>query len=70
MPVIHFNGAFKNKKTNNMVSGRTGEKCQVSGVYYCQSHPSNSIPLAKGNIFPPCSINNGHGTTWILKYKA
>ncbi len=50
------------------MSGTTGQACQVSGVYYCMSHPSNTIPLAKGNIFPPCS--HGHGTTWILKYKA
>lgn len=51
------------------MSGHTGEKCQESGVYYCASHTSQTIPLAKGNTFPPCSVT-GHATTWHLKYKA
>lgn len=34
-------------------SGRTGETCQVSGVYRCQTHSDNTIPLAKGDQFPP-----------------
>ncbi|MGE0569451.1 MAG: hypothetical protein AB7O73_16040 [Bacteroidia bacterium] len=49
--------------------GSTGSICQVSGVYYCQSHSSQTIPLAKGNKFPPCAVT-GHATTWVLKYRA
>lgn len=48
------------------MSGRTGSKCTVSGVYRCSTHSSNTIPLSKGETFPPCSVNRGHGTTWIL----
>jgi hypothetical protein len=53
-----------------MQQGRTGETCQVSGVYRCTTHPSNTIPLAVGNKFPPCSRNVGHATTWVLVQKA
>lgn len=52
------------------MSGKTGEKCAQSGVYYCQSHPANTIPLSKGETFPPCSWNGGHGAVWVLKFKA
>jgi hypothetical protein len=52
------------------MNGTTGQICQQSGVYYCSTHPSNTIPLAKGNIFPPCSLGGGHAVLWILKYKA
>jgi hypothetical protein len=51
-------------------SGRTGEKCQTSGVYYCTTHPSNEIPLSKGETFPPCSLHGGHAATWILRRRA
>lgn len=51
-------------------SGRTGETCQVSGVYRCQTHSDNTIPLAKGDQFPPCSRGIGHGTTWVLVHRA
>jgi hypothetical protein len=51
------------------MSGRTGEKCQQSGVYYCSTHTKQTIPLAVGNTFPPCA-ETGHATTWILKMKA
>jgi len=51
-------------------SGRTGEQCQVSGVYKCSSHGGNEIPLAKGNTFPPCSLGGGHGTVWVLVRRA
>ena len=52
------------------VSGSTGHVCQVSGIYRCSSHTANTIPLAKGNIFPPCSLSGGHATTWILVQRA
>lgn len=51
------------------VTGRTGEKCKISGVYYCGAHPKNTIPLAIGNTFPPCSVI-GHATTWYLQRRA
>lgn len=50
--------------------GTTGETCQKSGVYYCVRHPKNEIPLSKGEKFPPCSLEGGHGTTWILRRSA
>jgi len=53
-----------------LMSGYTGETCKESGVYRCQSHTTNTIPIAKGNRFPPCSLNGGHGTTWVLVYRA
>lgn len=52
------------------MSGTTGQHCQISGVYRCSTHTSNTIPLAVRNVFPPCSVSNGHGTTWILVQRA
>jgi len=48
------------------MNGKTGEKCQVSGEYKCSIHPANTIPLSKGETFPPCSYGGGHGATWIF----
>lgn len=56
--------------TTSTINGSTGQTCEVSGIYYCQARQSNTIPLAKGNRFPPCSLNGGHSTTWILKVRA
>lgn len=47
-------------------SGNTGEKCLQSGIYKCSKHQNNTIPLSKGETFPPCSRDGGHGATWIL----
>jgi len=44
----------------------TGQKCTQSGVYKCSQHPSNTIPLSKGETFPPCSLGGGHSANWIL----
>jgi hypothetical protein len=53
------------------MTGRTGEKCSVSGVYRCITHHSQDIPLSKGETFPPCKGDGrGHSTTWILVRKA
>ena len=52
------------------MSGRTGQTCQESGVYKCSTHSTNTIPIAKGNRFPPCSLSGGHGTTWLLVRRA
>ncbi len=48
------------------MNGKTGETCKVSGIYKCATHPSETIPLAKGNQFPPCPLDGGHATTWIF----
>lgn len=48
----------------------TGQKCTQSGVYRCSKHPSNEIPLSRGETFPPCSRDGGHSATWILVRKA
>lgn len=50
--------------------GKTGQTCQVSGIYRCQTHSSNTIPLSRGETFPPCSDGGRHGTTWILVRRA
>jgi len=55
---------------NTVLEGRTGEKCKVSGVYKCKTHEANTIPIAIGNTFPPCSYGVGHATTWVLVRKA
>jgi hypothetical protein len=52
------------------MQGKTGETCQESGVYKCSVHTQNTIPLAKSNRFPPCSMNGGHSATWVLVRKA
>lgn len=47
-------------------TGRTGEKCTSGGKYHCQTHPSNVIPIAKGDTFPPCNYaGQHHSTTWV-----
>ena len=50
------------------MNGRTGHKCQQSGVYRSECHPSQEIPLSKGETFPPCrgAGLQGHATTWTL----
>lgn len=52
------------------MTGKTGETCAVSGVYRCGSHGGNTIPIAKGNRFPPCSASGGHGAVWVLVHRA
>jgi hypothetical protein len=51
------------------MSGRTGETCQESGVYRCSRHHTQTIPLSKGERFPPCS-DGRHGATWELVRRA
>jgi hypothetical protein len=59
-----------NLKYGDDMTGSTGQKCQLSGVYRCSMHPANTIPLSKGETFPPCSYGGGHAATWILGYAA
>lgn len=44
-------------------TGKTGETCPESGVWQAQSTPSTTIPLAKGNQFPPY---DNKAVTWKL----
>ena len=50
--------------------GKTGQRCQFAGAYFCISHPLNEIYLNKGEVFPPCQLNDKHHTTWALKRKS
>ena len=50
----------------SVYDGRTGKKCQKSGIYRCSIHPSNTIPLSYGETFPPCKLGGGHGATWLF----
>lgn len=46
---------------------KTGEKNSESGVYKC-TNCGNTIPLSKGETFPPCG--KCRGTNWTLVRKA
>jgi hypothetical protein len=48
---------------------RTGETCQTSGVYKCDTC-TNTIPLSKTERFPPCSVEGGKAVNWTLKQTA
>lgn len=52
---------------------RTGEKNPVSGIYACvqceKAARRNTIPLTKGETFPPCSKCSA-GVTWRLQQYA
>jgi hypothetical protein len=53
-----------------MITGKTGEICQQSGLYKCSIH-TQSIALSKGEKFPPCKYRGGvHGANWHLTKKA
>lgn len=54
--------------TDAVVTGVTGQTCKQSGDYICTEHAENSIPMAQGKTFPPCSFVNEHehGATWRL----
>lgn len=45
----------------------TGGTCPESGIWESVSTPSTTIPLAKGNRFPPYA---GKAVTWKLKMLA
>ena len=46
-------------------TGKTGETCQESGNYRSDCADRTSIPLARGNTFPPCR-NCTRSVTWTL----
>lgn len=43
---------------------QTGSTCPESGVWRSVGSPSTTIPLAKGNRFPPY---NKQSVTWVLQ---
>jgi hypothetical protein len=50
-----------------MTTVSTGQICQVSGIYKCQTHPNHEIGLDKGHKAPPCDKHYpGHAATWEL----
>ena len=50
-------------KTSLGTTKKTGEKCPESGVWKSQSTPSTTIPLSKGETFPPY---NDKAVVWKL----
>jgi hypothetical protein len=52
-----------------VMSGKTGEICKVSGVYYCKDHPEILITVSKGDVFPGISNDQNNPTVWILKFQ-
>jgi hypothetical protein len=49
------------------VSGKTGEICRISGIYYCVVFGHGEIRISEGDIFPGCMYNEGHDTVWWLR---
>lgn len=43
-----------NQETGEL-SGATGETCRASGAYRCDACGVQTIAVAKGEHFPPCS---------------
>ena len=50
-------------KTPLGTTKKTGQKCPESGIWEAQSKPIDTIPLSKGETFPP---HNGDSTYWKL----
>lgn len=46
------------------LTGRTGEACEVSGTYRCQTD-GRSVQMVAGDFFPPCEIGNAGESTWV-----
>ncbi len=51
------------------MTGKTGDRVVIGGIYKCKDHPENTKTFLKGSIFLPCGRAEGHGTTWILVRK-
>lgn len=47
----------------------TGQKCEESGVYQCSSCKQQTIPLSKGETFPPCATER-KAVNWVLIRRA
>jgi hypothetical protein len=55
-------------RSHNM-TGKTGERVVIGGIYKCQEHPEATKTFVKGTVFLPCGRAGSHGTTWILVRK-
>ncbi len=51
----------------NNVTGRTGQKCKISGIYEVVARVTTTAPIAKGNTFPPY---RNEAVTWKLIQEA
>ncbi|MDD4556611.1 MAG: hypothetical protein PHE89_04720 [Alphaproteobacteria bacterium] len=49
------------------MTGKTGEKCPISGIWEVVGNPSTTAPIAINNVFPPYK---GKAVTWKLIQKA
>ena len=48
---------------------KTGEKCQIAGIYKCSLHTSHQITMPKGHTFPPCDKSGpakDHAADWVV----
>lgn len=49
---------------------KTGEICQIAGIYKCSEHPNHQITMPEGHRFPPCDKKSpAHSANWILVQK-
>jgi len=46
---------------------QTGQKCKVSGTYFCVKQPDVTVTLKKGEKFPPSKKLGGKGSDWQLQ---
>lgn len=50
------------------VSNRTGQTCEISGHYVCPEHPDHGVDMEEGKRFPPCrGDGSGHSALWVLR---
>ncbi|HEX6914436.1 MAG TPA: hypothetical protein VF145_04305 [Chitinophagaceae bacterium] len=52
-----------------MTTGKTGERCEVSGIYRCFGHNGVRVTVWEGEIFPRCTEDHAHEAIWILVKK-
>ncbi|GAB1352420.1 MAG TPA: hypothetical protein PLK28_20110 [Candidatus Rifleibacterium sp.] len=52
------------------MTGKTGERVVIGGIYKCQEHPEATKTFIKGTVFLPCGRAGSHGTTWVLVRKS
>jgi len=51
------------------MTGKTGDRCVIGGIYKCQTHPEATRTFKKAEVFPPCGRAGSHGTIWVLVRK-
>ncbi|MBP7635854.1 hypothetical protein KBA41_16950 [Candidatus Ozemobacteraceae bacterium] len=51
------------------MTGKTGDRCVIGGIYKCQTHPEATRTFKKAEVFPPCGRAGSHGTVWVLVRK-